>query len=92
MSRISKDLSPQLQWEAVKQTTKQVIKSFAIQYVSLRKLALRQLGRKRNCLLRSKPPIAVLQQLLSKIDTIIYSLQQTGARIYSSIEGWGSLA
>ncbi|KAI9260430.1 hypothetical protein EDC94DRAFT_694816 [Helicostylum pulchrum] len=40
---MSIDLSPQLKWEAVKSSTKQVIKSFGIKYVSWRALTLRQL-------------------------------------------------
>jgi endonuclease/exonuclease/phosphatase family metal-dependent hydrolase len=76
MDRMSPDLSPQLQWEAVKQSTKQVIKSFGIKHVSWRKLTLRKLEKKRNRLLRSKPPVAVLQQLLPKIDNMIHLLQQ----------------
>ncbi|KAI9262904.1 hypothetical protein EDC94DRAFT_518564, partial [Helicostylum pulchrum] len=42
---MSPDLSPQLKWEAVKSSKKQVIKSFGIKYVSWRTLTLRQLGR-----------------------------------------------
>ncbi|KAI9249097.1 hypothetical protein EDC94DRAFT_330536 [Helicostylum pulchrum] len=73
---MSPDLSPQLKWEAVKSTTKQIIKSFGTKYVSWRTLTLRELGRKRNRLLRSKPPVSILQLTLPKIDRMIYILQQ----------------
>ncbi|KAG2229061.1 hypothetical protein INT48_005646 [Thamnidium elegans] len=75
-NNMSSDLSSQLKWEAVKASTKQVIKYFGIKYVSWRTLTLRQLGIKRNRLLRSKHPLIVLQLTLPKIDKIIYSLQQ----------------
>lgn len=70
------DSSPQQLWEKIKKTTKHCIKSFGIRHVSWRKSSLKQLERKRNRLLRSKPPQATLLHFLPRIDSMISILQQ----------------
>lgn len=72
----STESSPQQQWEDVKSATQQLIKSFGIQHVSWRRTSLKYLERKRNRLLRSKPPPAILLHLLPNIDSMIHNLQQ----------------
>jgi hypothetical protein len=82
---MSSSLSPQEQWELVKATTKEVIQKFGIKYVSWRKLTTHKyLERKRNRLLRSKPPTAILVHFLPKIDNMIQILQQELVDIASS--------
>lgn len=76
MKTLPDSLSTQEQWESVKEVTKAVIKQFGIKYVSWRKLSLKQLERKRNRLLRSKPPVATLVHFLPKIENMIHILQQ----------------
>ncbi|KAG1137120.1 hypothetical protein G6F37_011489 [Rhizopus arrhizus] len=75
LTTLSIDATPQEQWEQVKTTTTKAIKSFGVKYVCWRKTTLKHLQRKRNRLLRSKPPIATLQYFLPKLERMIYSLQ-----------------
>lgn len=63
-------------WEGIKKVTKQCIKSFGIKHISWRRSALKQLERKRNNFLRSKPPIATRIMILARIDNMIETLQQ----------------
>jgi exonuclease III len=76
METMPTSLSTQEQWEEVKTATSSIIKQFGIKYVSWRKLSLKHLERKRNRLLRSKPPTATLIHFLPKIDNMIHVLQQ----------------
>lgn len=64
------------QWEVLKKVTKKTIKSFGVKYVSWRQASLRHLERKRNRLLRSKPPPATLVYFLPRLDSMISQLQQ----------------
>ncbi|SAL96865.1 hypothetical protein, partial, partial [Absidia glauca] len=74
--QLQENSSPQQQWEDIKRTTQQCIKSYGIKYVSWRRTTLKHLQRKRNRLLRSKPPHAILMQFLPGMDSMIQSLQQ----------------
>ena len=69
-------MNAQVLWEEVKKVTQKWIKLFGIKHVSWRKSALKQLERKRNRFLRSKPPIATRLLILPKIDKMIDTLQQ----------------
>ncbi|CEP15119.1 hypothetical protein [Parasitella parasitica] len=76
MASLTDSTSPQDQWELIKRTTKQVIKKFGVKHVNWRKQSIKHLERKRNRLLRSKPPTAILLMSLPRIDTMIHTLQQ----------------
>ncbi|CEP07325.1 hypothetical protein [Parasitella parasitica] len=70
------DRTPQDQWEHIKRVTKKVIQRFGVKHVHWRTMSIRHLERKRNRLLRSKPPKATLRMLLPRIDSMLQILQQ----------------
>ncbi|KAG1049853.1 hypothetical protein G6F43_007845 [Rhizopus delemar] len=71
----SGSLSPQDQWELVKTVAIKTVKTFGVKYVCWRQQSLKYLQRKRNRLLRSKPPVATLEHFLPKIEKMIKMLQ-----------------
>ncbi|RCH88123.1 hypothetical protein CU098_007626 [Rhizopus stolonifer] len=73
--------SPQERWEQVKVTTRKIIKSYSVSYNSWREQTSRRLEKKRNRILRTKPPLAVKLQLISPLDTQIHKLQEEIAQI-----------
>ena len=76
MASMDTTISPQEQWERIKTTTKKVIKTFGIKYVNWRRVSIKHLERKRNRLLRSKPPKSTLLFMLPRIDSMLQILQQ----------------
>ncbi|GAN07262.1 hypothetical protein MAM1_0154c06757 [Mucor ambiguus] len=76
MDTLDLDMTPQDQWERIKLVTKKVIQKFGVKHVNWRRMSIKHLERKRNRLLRSKPPITTLRILLPKIDSMLQILQQ----------------
>ncbi|KAG1135537.1 hypothetical protein G6F37_012747 [Rhizopus arrhizus] len=74
-------MSPQLQWEEVKSKAAKVIRHYSIEYVDWRTQSIKALEKKRNRLLRTKPPPAVRLHLLPTIDQQLHKLQQELAEI-----------
>ncbi|KAG0822606.1 hypothetical protein G6F19_011268 [Rhizopus arrhizus] len=71
-----KELSPEEKWDRIKLVTKKIIRNYGCSYVNWRKSTIRHLEKKRNRILRSKPPIAVRAQLIEPIDKLLGQLQQ----------------
>ncbi|KAG1136310.1 hypothetical protein G6F37_012114 [Rhizopus arrhizus] len=78
-----KELPPEEKWDRIKLVTKKVIHNYGCSYVNWRKSTIRHLEKKRNRILRSKPPIAVRAQLIEPIDKLLGQLQQEFAVISS---------
>ncbi|KAG0739794.1 hypothetical protein G6F16_011736 [Rhizopus arrhizus] len=81
LKRVDTDMSPQLQWEEVKSKAAKVIRHYSIEYVDWRTQSIKALEKKRNRLLRTKPPPAVRLHLLPTIDQQLHKLQQELAEI-----------
>ncbi|KAG1031569.1 hypothetical protein G6F25_012004 [Rhizopus arrhizus] len=69
-------LTPEEKWDKVKSTTKKVIRNYSYTYVDWRTSTIRHLERKRNRILRGKPPMALRTQLITPIDKVLGRLQQ----------------
>ncbi|KAK4515183.1 Glycerophosphocholine phosphodiesterase [Mucor velutinosus] len=76
MDTMEVNMTPQDQWEHIKRITKKAIQKFGVKHVNWRRMSIKHLERKRNRLLRSKPPIATLRILLPRIDSMLQILQQ----------------
>ncbi|EIE92063.1 hypothetical protein RO3G_16774 [Rhizopus delemar RA 99-880] len=74
-------MSPQQQWEKVKSRTTKIIRSYSIDYVDWRTKTIIALEKKRNRLLRTRPPPAIKVQLIPPIDRQLATLQQELAEI-----------
>ncbi|KAG1446861.1 hypothetical protein G6F56_009441 [Rhizopus delemar] len=74
-------LTPEEKWDEVKIITKEVIRNYSYKYVDWRTSTIRHLERKRNRILRGKPPMAVRTQLITPIDKALGRLQQELATI-----------
>jgi exonuclease III len=70
------NMSPEDKWDQVKTATKKVIKNYGYSYVNWRTETIRQLERKRNRILRTKPPLALRTQLTTPIDLQLGQLQK----------------
>ncbi|KAK4517425.1 uncharacterized protein ATC70_000760 [Mucor velutinosus] len=76
MDTMDVDMTPQEQWERIKLVTRKAIQKFGVKHVNWRRMSIKHLERKRNRLLRSKPPKATLRILLPRIDSMLQILQQ----------------
>ena len=78
MQKLSRDTQSTSadKWDKVKSTTKKVIRNYGYTYVDWRKTTIKQLERKRNRILRGKPPLAIRTQLIEPIDRMLGKLQQ----------------
>lgn len=78
---MDRTMSPQQQWEKVKSRTTKIIRSYSIDYVDWRTKTIIALEKKRNRLLRTRPPPAIKVQLIPPIDRQLATLQQELAEI-----------
>lgn len=76
MDTMDMDMTLQDKWERIKRVTRKIIQKFGVKHVSWRRMSIKHLERKRNRLLRSKPPKATFCILLPKIDSMLQTLQQ----------------